>query len=223
MWGRASALLTPDASSEQVGAPPKSLQQRTRDRTGTARTNPVLVNEHDRHQLPRGALEERLVGAQQVFVGHNALGHGDADLLGHVEEELAGDSGEESRLDGWRERRPPFYDEQVRLRALRELSAKVPHDGLERPVLKGMLHGQRVVQQVVRFDQGVQRECVVPYDWHDGDADTQLVDVELRLDVRLHDDDDRWLGAGCGGANELPDDTREQQADVRLGSGPARS
>src|SRR5215217_1294154 len=138
MWGRASALLMPWSSREQIGAPPKSLQQRTRDRAGTAGTDPALVHEHDWHHLPRGAREERLVCAEQVFVRHDALGHGDANLLGNVEEELAGDSGEEPCLYGWRERRFPFHDEQVRLRALRDLSAKVPHDGLERPVLEGL-------------------------------------------------------------------------------------
>ena len=75
--------------------------------TGPGTPAPIVpvVDAHDRHDLPRGAGEERLVGAEQILVVQHASRARDADVRANLEDELARDPGEQARLERRRQRR----------------------------------------------------------------------------------------------------------------------
>jgi hypothetical protein len=137
----------------------------------------IVVDEHDGHHLAGGARQERLVGPEQVLVQHRGFLDRDAEIARQLDDELARDAGQQAGVDRRRHQAALAHDEQVRLRALRDLAAEVAHDRFERAEAQRVLHGQRVVQQVVRLDERVERRRVVAHDRHERHAHAERVDV----------------------------------------------
>ena len=149
--------------------------------TGPGRPVPIVRSStvHDRHDLARRAGEERFVGSEQVVVSQDLLANLDARVGADLEEELARDPGQQAGVERRRERGAVLHDEEIRGRALGKLAAVVPHHALERAAADRLLHRQRVVQQVVRLDQRVDRVRVVPDDRHERHLDACFVDRRL--------------------------------------------
>ena len=70
-----------------------------------------------------------------------------------------------------RQRRTAPHQEEVRLRALGQLAAIVAHQAFFGAAAVRLLHRQRIVQQVVRLDDRVDRAGMVAQDRHEGDGD----------------------------------------------------
>src|SRR5439155_22715770 len=134
----------------------------------------------------------------------------------NLEQEFARDPRQQTRIDVRGQRGAILYDEEVRLRAFRQLTPVVPHHAFETSTPKRFLHRERVVQEVVRFDQGAYRARMVPDDRHERNANALLEHLARGGHVRLRNDNDRWSRAGGGIVGKLTDASRHQNADVRL-------
>ena len=127
--------------------------------TGPGAPSPTtsVIHLHDRHDFPRGTGEKGFVGAKQILVAQDGLPDrdraGSPNFPGDLEHEFPGDARQAGRRRAAASTRRLLDDEQVRLRALGELSAIIPHHAFERAAAKRLLHRQGVVQQVVRFDR----------------------------------------------------------------------
>ncbi len=64
---------------------------------------------------------------------------------------------------------------------------------------------------------------MIPDDRDERHPDAVLEHLGRRVHLRLDDDDDRRLGAGCGIVGEFADAARHEHADVRLVQPVARS
>ena len=79
-----------------------------------------------------------------------------------------------------------------------------------------LLHGERVVQQVVRLDAGVDGGRVVPHHGGHDNPDAARLDLGRGIGVRLDDDDDRRLAALPRVIAEPADAAGHEQADITL-------
>ncbi len=92
----------------------------------------------------------------------------------------------------------------------------IAHQRFEGLTLDGLLHRQRVVQQVVRLDAWIEARRVVADDRHERDRHAVLVDRGRRIDVRFDDDHRGRVRAGRRVVDEVADAAGEQDADVGL-------
>ena len=144
------------------------------------------------------------------------LPYGNPGGRAHLEDEVAGDPLQDPGVDGWGECGAAADEKEVRLRALGQLSAVVAHQGLGGPGAQRLLHGERVVEEVVRLDARIEGRRVVAHDGRPYDADAARRDVGRRLPVRPDDDHDRGRGAVREVVTELAGPAGQQQPDAAL-------
>src|SRR5260221_4910169 len=167
----------------------EGIQKCERDPARHAGSDSSIVDLNDRDDFARRARQEALVCTKEIVVFEDGLPDVDAGLGAYFEDERAGDAGQQARVDRRRQRGAVLHDEEIRLRALRQLAAVVPHDALEAAMAKRLLHREGVVDQAVRLDQRIDRSGMVAHRGDQGHFHAALKHLRRRIDVRLHDDD----------------------------------
>src|SRR5436190_8166412 len=99
--------------SELLGPGAVALEKRTCDGAGSSARHRAMVDSDDRHDLARGAREERLVGFEQVFVSEYLLANRNVELAPNLEQELARNAREQAGGERGRPHGPALHDEKV--------------------------------------------------------------------------------------------------------------
>ena len=144
--------------------------------TGPGRPLPIdaPVDADDGHDLARCAGEERLVGVDQIRLVEHAFAPQAMPSAAHSSSTNARVMpGNRPWPTGGVRTTPPSDHEEIRLAALGQVTFVVAHHGLKRAARQRLLHGQGVVEQVVRFDLRVQRFAPVALDVDQRDLDTR--------------------------------------------------
>ena len=176
-----------------------------------------------RSSIRTTGLNSRVVTGDECFVGvcevcgeQRVVAHFNSGSASDLEQKCAGDAFEQAGLRLRRQRNAVTHQKEIGLGALRQLATIVAHQRLFAATAMGGLHRERVVQEIVRLDDRVDRARMIAQHIDERDRDALARHPFGHFVERLDDDDERGFGCGFDVVRELSDAARQQHPDVRF-------